>query len=457
MPRKYDHIIVGTGQSTGTLLGRLMPTGESIAVIEGNKVGGSCVNYGCTPTKALVASAKAIYQTRRGKEFGFGSGEIRLNFDRVRERMNTIRGNSSRGLTEWMESAENVDLIQGWAAFASDHTIKINDDEIIGDKIYINTGTRPAVPTIQGLDDVPWLDSAMLLDLEKLPEHLLIIGGGYIGVEFAQIYRRFGSGVTLLQRSSRIMPGEDQDISEEIRKFLEDEGVDVLCDTSVSSVSHKDDTMSLEIDRGGNNQHVSGSHLLVATGRLPNSDRLSLEKTGIKLDEHRYIRVNDHCETDVKDVFAVGDVNGHGAFTHTSVNDAEIVLDYLYGGNRKISSRIPIYALFTDPPLGRVGMTEEEAIVNGYQVSKAVKPMNEISRAKEMSETKGFAKVLVDAKNDQLLGASVLGAGGDEVIGMFATMMHAKMTCRKFREIVLIHPTISELMPWIFDELEPLE
>ena len=451
---KYDHLILGTGQATGTLLGRLIPTGDKIAVIEGGKIGGSCVNYGCTPTKALVASAKAVHNARRGSEFGFQASSIELDFDRVRERMNGIRNGSSNGLTKWIESTPNVTLYRGWGTFEDNHTLRVNDQLLAADKIYINTGTHPVAPPIDGLDQVPWLDSGRLLDLSELPDHLLIIGGGYIGIEFAQIFRRFGAQVTVFQHSSFIMPREDQDVSESVQDFLTNEGVQILCNASVKEVSKEENDISVVYEREGQESKIKGSHLLVATGRRPNTDKLNLEATDIKTNTRGFIEVSDHCETNVTDVFAVGDVNGHGAFTHTSVNDAEIVLDYLFGGKRKLSTRIPIYGLFTDPPLGRVGMTEKEALEKGYKVLKATKAMRTISRAKEMSETNGFAKLLVDAETDLILGASILGPGGDEIINMFATIMHSAIPCRHYREVVLVHPTVSELMPWVLDGIK---
>jgi len=450
----FDHIILGTGQATGTLLGRLIPTGDSIAVIESGKVGGSCVNYGCTPTKSLVASAKAIQQARRGDFFGFETGDIQLNYARVRERMNEIRNGSSNGLEGWMESTENVTLFRGWGQFSGSHTIQVGDKKIKGDKIYINVGTKPFLPPVSGIEEVPWMDSAGLLELEKMPEHLLIIGGGYIGVEFAQIYRRFGAEVTIIQRSDQLMPREDRDVAEAIREILEEEGIRVICNAEAREVFQSGDRLNLEIEGGGETQTLPGTHLLIAAGRRPNSDSINPEAAGLELNERGFIQVDDYCRTGIEGVFAVGDVNGEGAFTHTSVNDAEIVLDHLFGGKRKISDRNTIYGLFTDPPLGRVGMTEKEALASGKKVLKATRPMSKISRAKEMGETKGFAKLLVDGETDLILGASVLGVGGDEIINMFAAIMHSGIPCHEYRRVVLVHPTVSELMPWILDGIK---
>lgn len=449
----FEHIILGTGQATGTLLGKLIPTGDSIAVIEGNKVGGSCVNYGCTPTKTLVASARAIHMARRGDFYGFDAGEITVDFKRVRERMNKIRNGSSEGLEGWMNGTDNVTLYKEWGKFTGQKTIKVGDEEISGEQIYINTGTRPFAPPVDGLSDLPWLDSAGLLDVDQVPDHLVILGGGYIGVEFSQVFRRFGSRVTLIQRGDQLMPREDRDVADAIREFLEEEGIEVLLNADAVSVKGDEKEVAVTLKDG---KEITGNKLLVATGRRPNSDTINPEAAGIKTDEKGFIMADDYCRTGVDGVFAVGDVNGKGAFTHTSVNDAEIVLDYLNGGDRAVSQRTTIYGLFTDPPLGRVGMTEKEAVAKGKKVLKATRPMSKISRAKEMGETNGFAKLLVDAETDLILGASVLGPGGDEIINMFAAIMHSNIPCREYRKVVLVHPTVSELMPWVLDGLEPV-
>lgn len=448
----FDHIILGTGQASGVLLGKFIPAGDSIAVIEGGKVGGSCVNYGCTPTKTMVASARAIHMARRGDFFGFGSGEIKTDYARVRERMNQLRNSSNEGLESWMKDSENVTLFKEWGKFTGPKTISVNGTEIEGRKIYINTGARPVKPPVKGLDEVPWLNSDRLLGTEELPEHLLIIGGGYVGVEYSQMFRRFGSEVTIIQRSDQLMPTEDEDIAAAILEILEDEGVNIHCNSEAVEVAEKNGEIELILKSG---DKVKGSHLLLAAGRRPNSDRINPDAAGIKTDDKGFIQVNDFCGTGVEGVFAVGDVNGEGAFTHTSVNDAEIVLDYLDGGDRSLPDRNKVYAIFIDPQLGRVGMNEKEARANGKKFYKATMPMNKINRAKEMGETKGFAKLLVDADTDLILGAAILGTGGDEVINMFAAIMHSQISCREYRKVVLVHPTVSELMPWVLDNLEP--
>ncbi len=453
----YDHIIIGTGQATGTLLGKLIPTNDSIAVIEGAKVGGSCVNYGCTPTKTMVASARAIHKARQGDFYGFKTGPVTIDYQRVRARMNEVRNDASDGLTNWMKSADNVTLIREWGVFRSPKTVKAGDELIKGENIYINVGTHPFLPPIEGIEDVLWMDSAGLLELEELPEHLLIIGGGYIGAEFSQVFRRFGSKVTIVQSGDQLMPREDGDVAAAIQEFLEEEGIEIYCNSRAKQAWKEDGKIHLTLSKGDEEVTISGSHLLVAAGRRPNSERLDLETAGIVTDQKGFIKVDDFCRTSVEGVFAVGDVNGQGAFTHTSVNDAEIVLDHLFGGDRKISQRIPIYGLFTDPPLGRVGLSEKAALEVGHRVLKATRPMSKISRAKEMGETKGFAKLLVDADTDLVIGAAILGPAGDEIINMFAAIMHSNIPCKNYREVVLVHPTVAELMPWVLDGLEEIK
>lgn len=450
----FDYIIVGTGQATGTLLGKWIPEGKKIAVVEGGKVGGSCVNYGCTPTKTLVASAKAIHKARQGEEYGFKTGNIEVNYERVRKRMNKVRNDSRTGLRDWIESADNVTFYNDFARFTSSKTLKVGSRDIEGDRIFINVGTRSREPEIQGLQEVPWMGPAELLDLEKLPEHLLIVGGGYVGVELAQVYRRFGSEVTIIQRNEQLLPGEDKDVADSVKHLLQKEGIKVYCEAETKSVYMKDSHLSLTMENTEGVQNLSGSHLLIAAGRIPNNDTLQPEAAGIQTDDRGYISVDDKCRTSAENVFALGDVNGEGAFTHTAVNDAEIVLDHLNGGDRKISDRNTIYSLFTDPPLGRVGLTEKEALDQGYEVLKATRDMSKISRAKEMGETHGFAKLLVDGDTDQILGASVFGPGGDEIISMFATIMHSGIPCHEYRNVVLVHPTVSELMPFILDDIK---
>jgi len=453
--RHFQHVILGTGQATGTLLSALLPTGESIAVIEGDRIGGTCVNTGCTPTKALVASAKVAHIVRRAPEYGIRPNGIEIDFAAVRARMNVIRDNA--GMVSWISSAESVSLFEDWGRFEGPGKIRVGDETVRSDRIYINAGARPRIPEIPGLDTVPWLDNGRLLEVTELPEHLIILGGSYIALEFSQIFRRFGARVTVIERGPQLVFREDADVAESIKEILELEGIEICLDSSVTSVAPDGAGVAVTIAQRGDERQLTGSHLLVAVGRVPNSDLLNAEAAGIQLDERGFIEVDDFCQTSAEGVWALGDINGHGAFTHTSVNDAEIVLDQMRGGTRKLSDRIPVYALFIDPALGRVGMTEKEAVAKGHKVMKATRPMSQINRAKEMGETLGFAKLLVDADTDLILGAAILGPGGDEIINMFAAYMYSGLPCRSYRKSVLVHPTISELMPWMLDGLEPVQ
>ena len=452
--RRFQHVILGTGQATGTLLGHLLPTGDTIAVIEGDRVGGTCVNTGCTPTKALVASARVANMVRRAPEYGIQPNGWEIDYSVVRARMNAIRDNT--GMESWIRGAENVSFFEDWGRFEGPRQIGVGDEVIEGDRIYINAGARPRVPEIPGLESVPWLDHARLLELTEVPEHLIILGGSYIGLEFSQIFRRFGARVTVIERGGQLVFREDADVAESIKEILELEGIEFRLDSSVVRVAPDGDGVEVTILQGGEERLLTGSHLLVAVGRVPNSDLLNAEAAGVKLDEKGFIEVDDFCRTGTEGVFAVGDINGHGAFTHTSVNDAEIVLDQLRGGVRKISDRIPVYGLFIDPALGRVGLTEKEAVASGHKVLKATRPMSRISRAKEMGETLGFSKLLVESDTDLILGAAILGPGGDEIVNMLAAFMYSGRPCREFRKSVLVHPTVSELMPWVLDTLKPV-
>ncbi len=452
--RHFQHAILGTGQATGTLLGALLPTGDSIAVIEGDRVGGTCVNTGCTPTKALVASAKVAHVVRRAPEYGVQPNGVEINFEAVRARMNAIRDNT--GMVSWISSAESVSLFEDWGRFEGPRQIRVGDDVIEADRIYINAGARPHVPEIPGLDAVPWLDHGRLLEVTEVPEHLIILGGSYIALELGQIFRRFGARVTVIERGPQLVFREDADVAEAIKDILELEGIEFCLNSSAVRVAPDGAGVEVTIEQGDDERLLTGSHFLVAVGRVPNSDLLDPEAAGIKLDERGFIEVDDFCRTSAEGVFALGDINGHGAFTHTSVNDAEIVLDQMRGGTRKLSDRIPVYGLFIDPALGRVGMTEKEAVAKGHNVLKATRRMSQINRAKEMGETLGFAKLLVDGASDQILGAAILGPGGDEIINMFAAYMYSGLPCRSYRKSVLVHPTVSELMPWVLDTLEPV-
>ena len=452
--RHFDHILVGTGQATGTLIGGL-PAGESIAIIEGGRLGGTCVNVGCTPTKTLVASAKVAHLARRAADYGVITGPVAVDFAKVMERMRAPRQAANQGMERWLHGLEHVTLLRGWARFEASKTLRVGEELITGGRVYLNVGARARSLPVPGLDEVPFLDNVSILELDALPEHLVVVGGSYIGLEFAQIFRRFGARVTVIEAAPQIMFREDADVAEEVQRILAAEGIGFEVGVSLERVKHRVDG-GVEVELAGG-RSVSGSHLLLAVGRVPNGDRLNLEAAGIETGPGGFITVDDVTMTSAEGVYALGDVNGRGAFTHTAVNDTEIVLDTMRGGDRRLSDRISTYAMFTDPPLARVGLTEREALAAGHRVRRATRAMRRISRAKEMGETEGFVKVLVDADSDMILGASIVGVSGDEVINMFAAFMTSGRTASDFRKAVLVHPTIGELMPWILDDLELVE
>lgn len=454
----YDIIWIGTGQATGTIIPRLVEAGRRVAVVEGGRFGGSCVNYGCTPTKTLVASARAAHMARRGPDFGVITGPIQIDFARVMERQNQMRHGSSAGLEKWLRGMVGVTIYDGYGRFTGPHTVSVNDEEIHGDTIVINAGGRARVFPIPGLDEVAWLDNARLLDLTELPQHLVIIGGSYIGLEFAQAFRRFGSQVTVLEAGPQIMGREDADIAAAAQAVLVGEGITIHTSVKVQQLTQVGpQQIDVFFEQAGEERAVRGTHLLVAVGRIPNSDRLNLAAAGVQTDARGYIQVNEVMQTSVPHIFAVGDINGEGAFTHTSVNDGEIFWDFYAGAEeRTLTQRVPTYAMFIDPPLGRVGMSEKEARASGRRVFMATRPMKHIARAREKDETAGLVKILVDADTEQFLGAAILGVGGDEVINMFTPFMYTRQSYRLFRQAVLTHPTVAELMPWILDDLQPL-
>jgi len=456
--KKYDVIWIGTGQATGTVVPRLVQAGKTVAIAEGGRFGGSCVNYGCTPTKTIVASARVAHMVRRGADFGIITGEIGVDFAKVMERQNRMRNDLRNGMEKWLRGMENVTVYAGFAAFEGPHTVRVGDELIEGETIVINAGGSPRKAPIDGIDDIDWLDNARLLDVPELPQHLVIAGGSYIGLEFAQAFRRLGSEVTILEGSSQIMFREDVDIATSAKKILEGEGITIHLNAGLKRLAQEaPQRIDVFFEKDGEAQRLRGTHLLLAVGRIPNSDRLNLEAAGVEVNERGYILVNDVMQTNVPHIFAVGDINGEGAFTHTSVNDGEIFWDYFSGsGDRLLSERIPTYALFIDPPLGRVGMTEREARASGRDVLMATRPMNQIARAREKDETEGLVKILVDADTETFLGAAVLGVGGDEVVNMFTPFMYTNQSYKLFRKAVLTHPTVAELMPWILDDLKPL-
>lgn len=453
----YDILLIGTGQATGTIMVPLLKRGLRIAIAEGGAFGGTCVNTGCSPVKTLVASARAAHMARRGADFGVNTGDISIDFEKVMARQRAIRNSFSSGLENWLRNNNDIDVYDDYAAFESANSVRVGEQIISADKILIHAGARPRVVPIEGLDTVAWLDNRGLLELDELPRHLMIIGGSYIGLEFAQAFRRFGSEVTVFEAGPQLMFREDTEIAQIAREILEAEGVRIICNAKVQRVSAgENESVAVHYTQDEVAAHVEGSHLLVAVGRVPNSDTLNLSAAGVETNSRGYITVNDVCQTNVPHIYALGDINGRGAFTHTSVNDGEVFLDHLDGGTRSINDRVTTYAMYIDPPLGRVGMSEKEARQSERNILMGTMRMADIARAKEKDETDGIVKVLVDADTEEIVGATVFGVGGDEIVNMFTVFMATGQSYKVFRRTVLNHPTVAELMPWVLDKLQPL-
>ncbi len=455
----FDAIIIGTGQAGPALARRLAGAGQKVAIIERHRFGGTCVNTGCTPTKALVASAYAVHVARRGADYGFTvGGEITVDMKRVKARKDGIAGASTRGVERSLRHLENGTVYQGHARFVSPHEVAVGDAVLGSEKIFINVGGRAAVPDIPGLDTIDYLTNSSMMDVDFLPRHLLVLGGSYIGLEFAQMYRRFGSQVTVVEVGPRLVPREDEDVSEVIAAFLGREGIDVRTSATCLGLARRGDdiVMKLACEQGA--PEAAGSHLLLATGRRPNTDDLGLEHAGVKKDARGYIEVDDQLRTSVPGIWALGDCNGRGAFTHTAWNDFEIVsANLLDGAQRRVGERIPAYALYTDPPLGRAGMTEAEVRRSGRPALVGRVAMEDVSRAYEKGETEGFMKVLVDAQSKLILGATFLGTSGDEAIHCVLDTMYAKAPYTVLQRAMHIHPTVSEFIPSLLGDLVPLE
>ena len=444
MPERFDAIVIGTGQAAPALAARLDGEGLKTAVIERKLVGGTCVNVGCIPTKTLVASARAAHTARRGAEYGFAAPGVRVDMKAVKARKDAVVGQSSGGVTRWIGGMKHVTFLRGHARFAGPHSVAVDGRSLKAERIFINVGCRALVPDIPGVKDVPFLTNTTMMELDHLPEHLVIVGGSYIGLEFAQMYRRFGSKVTVVERAPGIIGREDDDVSSEIRAILEREGIAIRTGAECMALSKKGDRVVVGLQCRGGEPVAEGSHVLLAVGRAPNTHDLGLEAAGIETDARGYIKVDDECRTSVAGVWALGDANGRGAFTHTSYNDYEIVAANLFdGGRRRISDRIQAYALFIDPPLGRAGMTEKEAKAGGKRVLMGKMPMTRVGRAREAGETQGFMKVLVDADSQEILGAALLGLNGDEIVHSILDVMYARCPYTTIRDAVHIHPTVT--------------
>jgi pyruvate/2-oxoglutarate dehydrogenase complex dihydrolipoamide dehydrogenase (E3) component len=452
----YDAIIIGTGQAGPALARRVAGLGMKVAIIERGRFGGTCVNTGCTPTKTLVASAYAAHLARRGADYGFSAGEVKVDMKRVKERKDHVAGLSNRGVERSLKNLENCQVYEAQARFVSPREVQAGDEVLTSDRIFINVGGRAAVPDIPGLDQVDYLTNSSMMDVDFLPRHLLVLGGSYIGLEFGQMYRRFGSEVTILEVGPRLVSREDEDVSTAIADILAREGIDVRLDAKCLRVAKQGGDIVATIDCGGTSQ-LQGSHLLIATGRRPNTDDLGLDRAGVKQDGRGYIVVDDELRTTVPGIWALGDCNGRGAFTHTSWNDYEIVAANLFDGeSRRVSDRIPAHALFMDPPLARAGMTEAEVRKSGRPALIGKLAMENVSRAFEKGETEGFMKILVDAETKEILGAAFLGTSGDEAIHCVLDAMYAKAPYTLLKRAMHIHPTVAEFIPSILDDLAPL-
>jgi len=459
MTDHFDAIVIGAGQAGPTLAVRLANEGMKVAIVERKLFGGTCVNTGCIPSKTLIASAYAAHLARRSEEYGITiKGAINVDMKKVKARKDAIVKRSNKGLEQWLRDTKNLTVYQQHACFDSANTIRVDDSLLTADKIFINVGARAFVPDIPGLSKIDYFDNASIMDVDFVPRHLVIIGGSYIGLEFAQMYKRFGSKVTIIEKSSRVIPKEDEDISECVKTIFENEAIDIRLNAECIELSKQGDDIAVSLECDSDDKQVVGSHLLLAVGRAPNTHDLGLDKVGIETDERGFITVNDALETSVSNIWALGECNGQGAFTHTSYNDYEIVADNLLNnGSRKVSDRILIYGLFIDPPLARVGMSETDVKASGKKALIGTRPMTRVSRAIEKGETQGFMKVIVDADTNKILGATILGMSGDEAIHAITDVMYAGKPYTTITHAVHIHPTVAELIPTVFGELKPVD
>ena len=458
MTETYDAVIIGTGQAGPFLAERLAGAGMKVAIIERKLFGGTCVNTGCTPTKTMIASAHAAHMVRRAADFGVvNDGPVSVDMKLVKSRKDAISGQSRTGTESWLRGMKNCTVYQGHARFESAKEVSAGSERLRADRIFINVGGRAVLPHMPGIEEVPYLNSSSIMDVDFLPRHLVIIGGGYIGLEFAQMYRRFGSEVTIIETAPYLARHEDEDVSTAIREILEHEGINVRLNATCIGFSKRGEDILAHVDCASGDPEVSGSHVLLAVGRRPNTDDLGLTNAGVAVDKRGYIVVDDQLRTSSPGVWALGDCNGKGAFTHTSFNDAEIVWANLLDNDpRKVSDRITAYAMYIDPPLGRAGLTEEEVRKSGRRALIGRRPMTKVRRAVEKGETQGFMKIIVDAQTHEILGAAILGTGGDEAIHSILDVMYAKAPYAVIQRAVHIHPTVSELIPTMLGELQPL-
>src|SRR5271165_3384087 len=455
----HDAIVIGTGQSGPALARRLVAAGQKVAVIERKLFGGTCVNTGCTPTKTLVASAYAAFLARRAADYGVTiGGPVGVDMKAVKARKDAVVAPSRRGVERSLKTLEGCTVYEGHARFVGEKKVAVNGIELEAERIFINVGARASIPPIAGLEHLPYLTNSSMMDIDFLPPHLVILGGSYIGLEFGQVYRRFGSEVTVIELGPRLISREDEDVSRAVADFLKEEGTDVRVDSKVIEVEKQGNSIAVKIESGGRISQVVGSHLLVAIGRRPNTDDLGLDKAGIATDARGYIQVDDQLRTSVPGIWALGDCNGRGAFTHTSWNDFEIVAANLLDNDpRRVSDRITAYALYTDPPLGRAGLSQAEARGTKRPTLVANWPMARVGRAVERGETEGFMRILVDRDSKQIVGASLLGLNADEVIHEILDLMYAKAPYTTLQRAMHIHPTVSEYLPTMLGTLAPLD
>jgi pyruvate/2-oxoglutarate dehydrogenase complex dihydrolipoamide dehydrogenase (E3) component len=457
MTTQYDAIIIGTGQAGPSLARRLAGAGRKVAIVERKLFGGTCVNTGCIPTKAMVASAYAAHLARRAADFGVATGNVSVDMKRVSARKAEISARSRTGLESSLKALANCTVYEGHARFESRTVVSVGDVKLSAPQIFINVGGRAVVPDMPGISETPFLTNSSMMGVDFLPKHLIVVGGSYIGLEFAQMFRRFGSEVTIIEMGPRLIGREDPDVSDSIKEILEAEGIHIRLNAKCITVSKRGDEIvaGAECEEGA--PEIEGSHVLMAVGRRQNTDDLGLEKAGLTADHHGYIAVDDQLRTSVPGIWAMGDCNGQGGFTHTSYNDFEIVAANLLDNDpRRVSDRIHAYALYIDPPLGRVGMTETQVRESGVKALMATRPMTKVGRAVEKGETQGFMKILVEAETKRILGASILGTGGDEAIHSILDVMYAKAPYTVIQRAMHIHPTVCELIPTMLGDLKPL-
>jgi len=459
MVQKFDAIIIGTGQSGPALAQRLTGEGLKTAICERKLFGGTCVNVGCIPTKTLVASARTAYMARRAGDFGvIVDGDINVDMQAVKARKDDIVKQSNQGVTNWLKKMDDLTVYEGHASLEGTNRVRVNGSLIEAEKIFLNVGGRPSVPNITGIQEVDYLTSSSILEVDFLPEHLIIVGGSYIGLEFAQMYRRFGSEVTVVELGDRIIARDDPDVSAVAQQVLEQEGVKFALNANCFSVGREGDDVIVKVECDDGPPQVRGSHLLLAVGREPNTHVLGLDTAGVEMDKRGFVKVDDQLATNIPGIWAIGDVNGKGAFTHTSYNDYEIVVANLFDKDpRRVSDRIQCYGLFIDPPLGRIGMTEQQARDSGKDVLIGKMPMSRVGRARERSETDGFMKILIDAADNKILGAAIFGIGGDEIVHSLLDVMYAGAPYTTILRATHIHPTVTELIPTLLGNLEPLQ